>query len=66
MSEERLTKSAWKTEEGCRRRKRLTLKRRDSDKIDLEWADVNSAEWERMTEDRDGWRRLVERAEQIK
>ena len=35
-------------------------------KINLERSEVNSREWERMAGDRDEWRRLVERPEQIK
>ena len=35
-------------------------------KRDLERAEVNSREWERMAEDHNGWRRLVERAEHTK
>ena len=30
----------------------------------LERAEVNSREWDRMTADRDGWKRLVEKVEQ--
>ena len=58
MSEERLTKRAWLTEEGGRRRRRRpTLRWRDGVKRDLERAEMNSREWERMAEDRNRWRR---------
>ena len=64
MSEESVTKRAGKTEEGDRRRRgRLTFRWRDRVKRDIERAEVNSQEWERM-EDCDGWRRLVERAQE--
>ena len=37
---------------------------RDCVERDVEWAKVNSREWQRMAEDRNGWRRLVEGVEQ--
>ena len=51
-------------EDGRSRRGRPTLRWRDSVKRDLKRAEVNSREGERMGEDCNGWRRLVERAEQ--
>ena len=54
MSEERLTKRAWKTEVDDRRRRgRPTLRRRDRVRRDVERVEVSSREWERMEEDRD-------------
>ena len=58
LSEERLTKRAWETEEGDRRKEeaRLKLRWRDSVTRDLERAELNSQEQERMAEDCDRWR----------
>ena len=67
MSEERLTKRAWKTEVDCRRRTgRSTLRRRDSVRRNVKRVEVSSREWERMEKDHDGWRRLVNGAKAIK
>ena len=76
MNEERLTKRAWKTEVDGKRKRgrptlrrtrgRLILRRRDSVRRNVERVEMSSREWERMEEDRDGWRRLVNRAKTIK
>ena len=42
------------------------LRWRYSVKIYIQRSEVNSREWERMVEDRDGWKRLIKKAEQIK
>ena len=66
MSGKRVAKRAWKTEESVRRRQ-TDIK--IEGQRDLERAEVNSREWERTAEYRNGWRRvrrLVERAEQTK
>ena len=47
-------------------RSKNEIKMEDSVTRDLEWAEVSSQEWERMAEDRAGWRRLVEGEEQTK
>lgn len=55
------------TDEGGRRRKGIPkLRYRGIFKRDIKRAGVKSREWERMVEDRDGWRWLVDRAEQTK
>ena len=56
MSEERLTKRAWRTDEdGRRRRGRPKLRCRDNVRRDLEKAGVNSQVWERVAKDWDRW-----------
>ena len=44
---------------------RPKLRWRNSVESDVERAEVNRQVWERKEGDRDGWRRLVERMEQI-
>ena len=67
MGEDRLTKRVWKTEEIDRRRRGGSkLRWKESITRHLDRARVNGKESKRNSENRDGWRRLVETAEQIK
>ena len=43
---------------------KTNVKERDHVKRYLEKADVNRKDWAKMAEDREMWRRVVERAEQ--
>ena len=53
MSEDRLSKRAWKAEEGGRRRRgRSKLRWKDCVKRDLERAGTNGQEWKTIAEDR--------------
>ena len=65
MGEDRLSKRAWKAEEGGRRRTgRPKLRWKDCVKRDLERAGTNAQEWKTITEDRGRWRVLTMKVEE--
>ena len=65
MGEDRLSKRAWKAEEGGRRRRgRPKLRRKDCVKRDLERAGMNGREWKTIAEDRGKWRTLTTKVEE--
>ena len=65
MGEDRLSKRAWKAEEGGRRRRgRPKLRWKDCVKRDLERAGTNDQEWKTIAEDRGRWRALTRKVEE--
>ena len=64
MGEDRLSKRAWNTEEGGRRRRRPKLRWKDCFKQHLERAGMNSQEWKTTAEDRGKWRTLTMKVEE--
>ena len=65
MGEDRLSKRAWKAEEGGRRRRgRPKLRWKDCVKRDLERAGTNGQEWKTIVEDRGRWRTLTMKVEE--
>ena len=65
MSEDRLSKRAWKAEEGGRRRRRRPkLRWKDCVKRDIERAGTKGQEWKTIAEDRGRWRELIMKVEE--
>ena len=65
MGEDRLSKRAWKAEEGGRRRRgRPKLRWKDCVKRDLENEGTNGQEWKTIAEDRGRWRELKTKVEE--
>ena len=64
MDEDRLSKRAWKAEEGDRRRGRPKLRWNDCVKRDLERAGTNGEECNTIAEDRGRWRELTTKVEE--
>ena len=65
MGEDRLSKKAWKGDEGGRRRRRRPkLRWKDCVKRDLERAGMNGQEWKTTAEDRGKWRTLTTKVEE--
>ena len=65
MCEDRLSKRAWKAEEGGRRRRgRPKLRWKDCVKRDLERAATKGLEWKTIVEDRGRWRALTMKVEE--
>ena len=65
MVEDRLSKRAWKAEEGGRRKRgRPKLRWKDCVKRDLERAGTNDQEWKAIAEDRGRWRALTMKVEE--
>ena len=65
MGEDRLSKRAWKAEEGGRRRRgRPKLGWKDCVKRDLERAGMNDQEWKTIAKDRGRWRELTTKVEE--
>ena len=66
MGEDRLSKRAWKAEEGGRRRRgRPNLRRKDCVKRYLERAGTNGQEWKTIAEDRGRWTALTTKVEKL-
>ena len=61
--EDRLSKRAWKAEEGDRRR-RPKLRWNDCVKLDLENEGTNGQEWKTTAADRGRWRELTTKVEE--
>ena len=65
MGEDRLSKRAWKSEEGAEEKEEAKLRWKDCVKRDLERAGKNGQEWKTIAEDIGRWRALAMKVEEV-